>query len=705
MGHSDNKKRNKFKVVESLRDTHGVGGKVTNVASVVCGGKFTLILTSDRENPLVLSAGHGQTGALGHGDRPTRSARRSDCKTFQIIKLLRGQRPFYLSAGSMHSAVLCGDGRAMTFGFGESGQLGRKLHGGGSSSDVPTAVRFRGKTQHNIRLCVCGGTHTLILDDDNCVWSFGSNDAGQLGLGDRRNRSLPCLVKSLLGKSDVIDMGGGLRHSAVVCEDGACYLMGAGQQGQLGISDGKLGSHIAGFGRKKKYRKNRKKNQNKTNKKELRDFLFPMLNARLSELRVVQISCGGSHTLVSTLDNFAIGDSTGEAAHSKIQRRAHAERRARAGFRDALQLVNDHGTLHRKKTLHAVLREEDEFELTENAYQHDQKKKGYKRRKKGRGKKNGNSNGNSNDNRNENGIESLKNSTVVKNFLKERKARKESYDLKTRNGTEIERDKYSSLIFPDAVDYENLNLRDYVQEIFNGVDVDNDGRLRIEMLSKAIQYNTSLVSMLASRKEVAVLSHLHGKGTELSSLDHIDLDHDGWLTVTELLTFAGRHEEEEEEIEKIRQEEMAEEMKTKVDFQADNIRVNENANENEIEIPIESSEQEIVRIAYKANKINRNAYPLRPASADQRKLKRWNKLAKKKKRPTTASGRKYSNSTTTATRSIKEGTQENHPGPYSQEVTVSDRKRAFVRLKEMFEESYLKSLASKKAHIARVVRY
>ena len=74
--------------------------------------------------------------------------------------------------------------------------------------------------------------------------------------------------------------------------------------------------------------------------------------------------------------------------------------------------------------------------------------------------------------------------------------RKESYDLKTRNGTEIERDKYSSLIFPDAVDYENLNLRDYVQEIFNGVDVDNDGRLRIEMLSKAIQYNTSLVSML-----------------------------------------------------------------------------------------------------------------------------------------------------------------------------------------------------------------
>jgi len=172
------------------------------------------------------------------------------------------------------------------------------------------------------------------------------------------------------------------------------------------------------------------------------------------------------------------------------------------------------------------------------------------------------------------------------------------------------------------------------------------------------------------------------------------------LTVTELLTFAGRHEEEEEEIEKIRQEEMAEEMKTKVDFQADNIRVNENANENEIEIPIESSEQEIVRIAYKANKINRNAYPLRPASADQRKLKRWNKLAKKKKRPTTA---KYSNSTTTATH--KEDTQENHPGPYSQEVTVSDRKRTFVRLKEMFEESYLKSLASKKAHIARVVRY
>ena len=148
----------------------------------------------------------------------------------------------------MHSAVLCENGEIRTFGFGESGQLGRYL-GALSSSDVPDVVVFKGEGQHNIRLCSCGGAHTLLLDDDNAVWSFGSNDAGQLGTGDRRKRVLPYLVRTLLEK-DVIGMAAGARHSAVVCEDGACYLFGAGQQGQLGIPAGAGGGGKGGKGDK-----------------------------------------------------------------------------------------------------------------------------------------------------------------------------------------------------------------------------------------------------------------------------------------------------------------------------------------------------------------------------------------------------------------------------------------------------------------------
>ena len=277
---------------------------------MVCGGKFTL-LTKDNN---VMSCGHGQTGALGHGDRPSRSARRSDLRTFQTIKLLRNKKTFYLSAGSMHSAVLCENGEIRTFGFGESGQLGRYL-GALSSSDVPDVVVFKGEGQHNIRLCSCGGAHTLLLDDDNAVWSFGSNDAGQLGTGDRRKRVLPYLVRTLLEK-DVIGMAAGARHSAVVCEDGACYLFGAGQQGQLGIPAGAGGGgkggkgDKGGMGKKQKRRKkkinllrSRPANRLKQDSQRCDDQLLPSLNIALTALRVVQISCGGAHTLVTTLDH------------------------------------------------------------------------------------------------------------------------------------------------------------------------------------------------------------------------------------------------------------------------------------------------------------------------------------------------------------------------------------------------------------------
>ena len=180
LGHGDSRPRSRPKVVESLRDIH--------VEAVACGGKFTLLMAGSsglggtggtggsqekqkgnnggsskesnnkekskdkdkdkdaRARPrrgrdgggggIVLSAGHGRTGALGHGDRPSRAARRSDCRTFQQIKTLKGQHPVAISAGAMHSVVLCTDGRMLTFGFGETGQLGRRLEGS-SSGEAP----------------------------------------------------------------------------------------------------------------------------------------------------------------------------------------------------------------------------------------------------------------------------------------------------------------------------------------------------------------------------------------------------------------------------------------------------------------------------------------------------------------------------------------------------------------------------------------
>ena len=37
----------------------------------------------------------------------------------------------------------------------------------------------------------CGCNHTLLLDENNQVYSFGLNGNGQLGLGDKNNRNFP----------------------------------------------------------------------------------------------------------------------------------------------------------------------------------------------------------------------------------------------------------------------------------------------------------------------------------------------------------------------------------------------------------------------------------------------------------------------------------------------------------------------------------
>ena len=736
LGHADLRPRNKPKVVESLR------GDVP-VATVVCGGKFTLLLTRDGN---VMSCGHGQTGALGHGDRPTRSARRSDLRTFQIIKLLRGENPFYLSAGSMHSAVLCGDGRMMTFGFGESGQLGRKLKGGGSS-DVPTAVQFKGKAQHNVRLCACGGAHTILLDDDNAVWSFGRNDFGQCGSGDRRNRLFPYLIHTLLGK-DVVDMAVGNMHSAVVCEDGACYVFGAGQQGQLGTIDQSKQQ------RTKRGRKQRRQgkgsgntnpgNGSVGNNQHLDDHLLPVINAYLSELRVVQIACGGAHTLVTTLDHHsstgpcssasssASSSSSSSASHAaphltikssttktnlitKMQRREMSERSGGGGrenFDQPQPEAEECNNAHRTSRMTSMPGVVNEVLSTLMSSRSSNKKRN-KRKKKQRSRKRPPSH--------EERISVLGNkSSMVKQWFAKQKKRKQQRDLNNRTKIEIERDNFQNLIFPPYQWYKNLTLREFVQTVFNGIDQDNDGRIRIDMLSKAIQYNTDLCRMLSSRSEVAVLGRLHASQTELSSLDRIDLDHDGWLTVKELLIFAQQHQEEErEEREEKKGKKEKEEKEEKEEnepghttaqrlvgkgnvallkgtedkvvgnlTQQDLVRIRMHAETKQLQLQrLQEGQKTTTTISGTVAPSIKLKYPLpmRPPSVDrhsQRCQQRWKTLSAKKNPWKSSSPSKH--------------------GPYSQHEILSDRKRAFLSMKELFQQSYTRAMKQRRAHVFKV---
>ncbi|KAH3765907.1 ADP ribosylation factor 1 [Pelomyxa schiedti] len=115
----------------------------------------------------------------------------------------------------------------------------------------------------------CGSLHTLAIYD-TALYSLGSNDKGQLGVGDTTDRTTITLCKF---DSDVVISlaAGGGKHSAALTKDGNLYTWGCGSMGQLGHGD-------------------------------VSSTLIPVQVEYFSasSLKVTRVACGDNHTVVIT---------------------------------------------------------------------------------------------------------------------------------------------------------------------------------------------------------------------------------------------------------------------------------------------------------------------------------------------------------------------------------------------------------------------
>jgi alpha-tubulin suppressor-like RCC1 family protein len=156
---------------------------------------------------------------------------------------LTGKTIVDVVAGTKHAFLLTGDGEVFAMGRGAGGQLGTT-----DSVDVPVPVKIDHSNigAKKIIKIASGGTdddknpqgHTLLLAEDGSVYSFGSNESGQLGLGDRANRRIPTQITaaSIASKKIVaIDANG--RNSLFIAEDGTVFLNGFGGNGEMGFGD------------------------------------------------------------------------------------------------------------------------------------------------------------------------------------------------------------------------------------------------------------------------------------------------------------------------------------------------------------------------------------------------------------------------------------------------------------------------------------
>ena len=128
------------------------------------------------------------------------------------------------------TVVLKVDGHVMSFGQNDGGQLGD-----GTTEARPDPIEVAVLGSDNAQVAAGGGNtygHSVVLKVDGRVMSFGSNDRGQLGDGTTTDRNNPSQV-TVLG-IDNAQVVAGISYSLVLKVDGR--VVGFGRNDKCSFS-------------------------------------------------------------------------------------------------------------------------------------------------------------------------------------------------------------------------------------------------------------------------------------------------------------------------------------------------------------------------------------------------------------------------------------------------------------------------------------
>lgn len=130
----------------------------------------------------------------------------------------------YLSVlARLHNALFA-------WGRNERYQLG--LHLEPKQQKIPTPIlELEGR---RIWVVASHESHSLFLTEDGQVWSSGLGFSGILGHGNLEDSKQPRLIEALV-HTRVIDVAVGVRHSVAVSEKGQVFTWGSADMGQLGL--------------------------------------------------------------------------------------------------------------------------------------------------------------------------------------------------------------------------------------------------------------------------------------------------------------------------------------------------------------------------------------------------------------------------------------------------------------------------------------
>jgi RCC1 and BTB domain-containing protein len=173
----------------------------------------------------VYTWGDKENGVSGHGDTEGHQY------TPRIVDTLKAHQVRQIAACGFHTAALAQNGDVFTWGEGKFGRLG---HGVERNQLTPRLIEDLHGTC--VRQVTCGGFHTAAITDTGELYTWGGGEHGQLGHGDKVNKTSPCLVEALRDKL-LVQITCGWSHTVALTDTGDVYTWGNGDHGKLGHGD------------------------------------------------------------------------------------------------------------------------------------------------------------------------------------------------------------------------------------------------------------------------------------------------------------------------------------------------------------------------------------------------------------------------------------------------------------------------------------
>lgn len=159
-------------------------------AQIAIGATHTVVATSSGG---VWTWGDQTSGQLGNGVVAAYSNNRSYIKKTpqSITSNFGAAKIIQIAAGSFHTLALDSDGNVWSWGYGREGQLGI---GTVTTKSAPTKISTSSFGGYRIVSVACAADSSFAVTEAGVVWAWGSNANGALGDGTLTKRTTPVMV-------------------------------------------------------------------------------------------------------------------------------------------------------------------------------------------------------------------------------------------------------------------------------------------------------------------------------------------------------------------------------------------------------------------------------------------------------------------------------------------------------------------------------